>query len=97
MIRVIEDNGGGLHITDGKLVFSGLEDNPKPDHINDIVYFADWIQDVMDEGHVIEYVRDQWTHPALTTIAEYDGTDITIHADKLGNAGYKYLGLSRPD
>jgi hypothetical protein len=86
VVSLYEDNAGGLHMSDGTTLASGMEHNAPGALIGDIVTFADWIDDA----------TARQPHPAkfqAELIAEWDGSTLTVYIDRLGNAGRRYAGI----
>jgi hypothetical protein len=98
MIRVYEDNGGGLHMTDSKVYASGMEHQPEPGGlIADIVSFLDWVDDASEHGDYNEIV-DTVEHSTTNLIATWDGERLVLHvrdfpAGVMGFAGLRYAGI----
>lgn len=98
MIRVYEDSGGGLHMTDGKTYASGMEHQEQPGGlINDIISYDDWQSDASDHGNYSE-IEGTVDHETTIPIATYHPVirEIVLHTDHMGCAGLRYAGID-PD
>lgn len=89
-IELYEDNGGGLHLTDGETIWSGLE-SMRDSGVRDIytLYVGatdDWTLDSYPN------TGTEFDHPETKRIARFDGTELTI-SPRMGFAAQEYLGI----
>jgi hypothetical protein len=92
VIYLCGDNGGGLHMTDGEVVVSGLERNAFGSLIEDILTFGEWQEDADSRTPYAE-METLFRHPSTEVIASYDGRNLVINAHATGIAGRRYAGL----
>lgn len=95
MITAYEDNGGGLHMTDGKLVVSGFQYQEQSGGlVADITSWEDWCEDASIKHTMAEMVKTAGTDEVFgRTIATYDGKHLSINVAVMGIAGKRYAGI----
>lgn len=93
-IRVLEDNAGGIHLTDGGLVLSHFEEQRQPGGLlNDITNW-DLCADNAPDARTYAACAATMEHPSTKVIAEHDGETIRIYPSSMGNAGRHYAGIT---
>jgi hypothetical protein len=97
--RIYEDNAGGIHyVTDAGQ--STNTDTPTDGNlIADLVNLQAWLDDSRAErpndADLIDFDGDCFGPYGAKLIAEYNGRTVTLHIDRLGAAGTRYLGVKQ--
>lgn len=85
MIKLYEDNAGGLHMTDEVNCVSELEHAAPGSMIEDLKTFEEWFADA--SGYRPEPYE---VLPSDRLIATWDGEVLNIYGDRMGVAGKRY-------